>query len=94
MLPSPLGNSLEAIRQLLPRIEKLGPAHLRRKLIDFWPDMKLKQLRDIVDIMDETAVDVYKKAKEGMEKGDEELVNRVGQGKDIMSILCMYSSFH
>ena len=56
--------------------------------------MKLKQLRDIVDIMDDTAVDVYKKAKEGMEKGDEELVNRVGQGKDIMSILCTYSSFH
>ena len=94
MLPSPLGNSLEAIRQLLPRIEKLGPAHLRRKLIDFWPNMKLKQLRDIVDIMDDTAVDVYKKAKEGMEKGDEELVNRVGQGKDIMSILRSYSSFH
>ena len=56
--------------------------------------MKLKQLRDIVDIMDDTAVDVYKKAKEGMEKGDEELVNRVGQGKDIMSILRSYSSFH
>ena len=56
--------------------------------------MKLKQLRDIVDIMDETAIDVYKKAKEGLKKGDEELVNRVGQGKDIMSILRSYSSFH
>ena len=43
--------------------------------------------------MDETAVDVYKKAKEGLEKGDEELVNRVGQGKDIMSILCTYTHF-
>lgn len=51
----------------------------------------------MVDIMDTKAREIYNSKREALEEGDEELLNKVGMGKDIMSILresCFYYIFY
>ena len=44
-------------------------------------------MRDIVDMMDKTSKEVIDNKKQALAKGDGEVLNQIGQGKDIMSIL-------
>ena len=50
-------------------------------------------MRDIVDVMDETSLEVFQNKKRGLALGDEAVMTQVGQGRDIMSILCSFYSF-
>lgn len=68
-------------------LEKIGTPAFRRFLVDICPWKALHEARDIVDIMHETSLEIYAEKKQALADGDEALSAKVGQGKDIMSIL-------
>lgn len=43
--------------------------------------------------MHQMAIDVLKAKKQALDEGDEALANQIGEGKDIMSVLCLYNIF-
>ena len=44
-------------------------------------------MRDIVDVMYNTSVEIFESKKKALAEGDEALATQIGKGKDIMSIL-------
>ena len=47
----------------------------------------MRRYRDIVDVMDEQSRNIYQGKKAALEKGEEAVVQQIGEGRDIMSIL-------
>ncbi|KAF8966257.1 cytochrome P450 [Flammula alnicola] len=72
---------------LLPPLSRIGPRKFRRFVVDILPWKNVRELRDIVDILYNTSVEIFESKKKALAEGDEALANQVGQGKDIMSIL-------
>ena len=66
----------------------LGPGWLRRFIIQMIPSKRVKKLINIVEIMEQTSVDIVKQKRQALCLGDEATVKQVGMRKDIMSILC------
>ena len=56
-----------------------------------WP--RLRQLRDIVDIMHKTSLEIFESAKQSVKDG-KAVSDRPGGGKDIMSILSERFAFN
>ncbi len=79
---------LALLREFIPYIVKLGSPAFLRKLAEWTPLKSIQDAVKIIDIMDVTSRDIYKKKKEALAQGDVEAIKQVGQGKDIMSILC------
>lgn len=84
---SPTSFRLFFIRQFVPTLTKFGAPKFWRAVVDLIPSEVFHRLRDIVDIMDKTSRRIFQQKKEALEKGDEEVLNQVGKGKDILSIL-------
>ncbi|KAL1739164.1 cytochrome P450, partial [Schizophyllum fasciatum] len=72
---------------VLPRVYKLGPAWLRRLVVDLIPSPTLHAVRDRVDLMWRTSREIYAQKRAALAAGDEAVSRQVGQGKDIMSLL-------
>ncbi|PSR84002.1 hypothetical protein PHLCEN_2v5553 [Hermanssonia centrifuga] len=68
--------------------EKLGPPRLRRFLISLVSDVDIQELRQIVDIVADRSKEILDGKRKALEDGDEAVNMQVGEGKDIMSILC------
>lgn len=77
------------IGQFLPWAVKVGNAAFRRAIAEAIPEKTIRQLVNIVNIMDTTANEVFEIKKTALNKGDEAMLAQIGEGKDIMSILCM-----
>ncbi|KAH7913646.1 cytochrome P450 [Hygrophoropsis aurantiaca] len=75
------------VRQYLPMLSKLGPASFRKWVVKTLPWKALRELDDIVEIMDKTSTEVFESKKAALERGEETVMQQIGQGKDIMSIL-------
>jgi hypothetical protein len=54
------------------------------------PWRNLHELRDVVDVLNNTAIEIFERKKTALEKGDEAVTQQIGKGKDIMSILSAY----
>lgn len=67
---------------------RLGPPQFRRWLLDIYPNQTVQELKRIVDYTYGLAIDLVKRKKAALENGEAE---GVGEGKDIISMLC---SFH
>ncbi|KAG5650152.1 hypothetical protein H0H81_000518 [Sphagnurus paluster] len=76
-----------AIEFLLTTAVKIGTPSFRRACIRLFPNKNLHKLRDTVDLMERTSVEIMEGKKRALEKGDEALKEQVSQGKDIISIL-------
>ncbi|KAF8183371.1 cytochrome P450 [Pholiota molesta] len=76
-----------AVAFLLLPLSKIGTASFRRFMVDITPWKDLHTLRDIVDVVYKTSMEIYESKKKALEDGDEALARQVGRGKDIMSIL-------
>lgn len=74
-------------RFLLPFAESFGPAWLRRMFIDRVPDPMTQRMKMISDTMHRRSVEIFAAKKKALESGDAALLEQVGEGKDIMSIL-------
>ncbi|CAK5278811.1 unnamed protein product [Mycena citricolor] len=79
--------SLQIERQILPFILKIGTPGFRRWLVDVTPSRRLHKLRDIVDEMHSTTLAIFESKKKAMLMGDEKVLEQVGHGRDIVSIL-------
>ncbi|KAL5482360.1 hypothetical protein ACEPAI_8954 [Sanghuangporus weigelae] len=74
-------------RRFLPWLVKLGPPAFRRKMLECVPSKLIKEFIESIDRLDDYSKSIYEKSKRALEKGDEALLKRIGQGKDILSVL-------
>lgn len=68
-------------------LSKIGTPRFRRMIVDLIPYKDLHKVRDIIDVLHKTSVEIYESKKKALEEGDESLAAQVGRGKDIMSVL-------
>ena len=59
-------------------------------MIDWLPFPALKRLRDVVHKVDVDTNIIYEEKKACLDAGEEGFMKKVGEGKDIMSILCEF----
>ena len=71
----------------LTPLVRLGTPKFRRFILNLIPWKTLHQLRDILDVIHNTAVEVINSKKRALEDGDEAVARQIGEGKDILSIL-------
>jgi cytochrome P450 len=83
----PAVHKLRFIFPFVPSLYQLGSATFRRFVVDAIPWKALHEARDLVDLMARTSWEIYEEKKKALADGDEALITKVGQGKDIMSIL-------
>ncbi|KAK7057733.1 cytochrome P450 [Favolaschia claudopus] len=79
--------SLAIERQFLPYILKIGTPSFRGWLVNITPSRRLHRLRDIVNTMYKVNSAVFESKKEAIKRGDEKVLDQVGHGRDIVSIL-------
>ena len=84
---------LTFLRMYLTPLIRLGTPKFRRFILDLIPWKPLHQLRDISDVIHETAVEIVNSKKRALEDGDEAVARQIGEGKDILSILSRDFSF-
>jgi len=66
---------------------RIGTPRFRRFVMDLLTWKSLHEIRDIVDVLHNTTVEIFEAKKKAREEGDEAVTQQTGQGKDIMSIL-------
>ncbi len=71
----------------MPYLRYLGPAWFRRMLLDMVPSKKIQKIKINSDIVHTKSKEIFLAKKSAIERGDQELLHTVGEGKDIMSVL-------
>ena len=56
-------------------------------LLDMLPNKKIQRLKHITDTVHAKSQEIFYAKKAAIERGDQELLHSMGEGKDIMSIL-------
>ncbi|KZP31929.1 cytochrome P450 [Athelia psychrophila] len=79
-------------RLFLPFLVKLGPTSFRRFLLKLILSADVKKAIDTSDVMYDTSAKIYQSKKDALAKGDDVVVEQVGRGKDVMSILLKVNS--
>ena len=74
-------------RRLLPWLAKIGSPTLRRKVVENVPSKIVREYVEVVDILESGSKAIYEKSKKALEDGDTSLYEKVGRGKDILSVL-------
>ncbi|KAG5635672.1 hypothetical protein H0H81_010449 [Sphagnurus paluster] len=72
---------------ILPKLIKIGTPRLRRLAVNLIPSKRIQKLRDIVETIDRTSVEIVEIKKQVLQKGGGAFEFLDEQGKDIMSIL-------
>ncbi|KAJ3867016.1 cytochrome P450 [Lentinula novae-zelandiae] len=72
---------------LLPLALKILPTYALTFIMNITPWKSLHDVRDMVNYMHELSVEVYEEKKCAFEEGDETVVNQIGKGKDLLSIM-------
>ena len=88
----PTMTGINLLRRLLPYVGDIGSPALRRKVLDFIPNPAVQNMKYIVDTMWRRSQEIYASKKRAFEQGDEAVAQQIGEGKDLMSILCMDST--
>ncbi|KAI0666644.1 cytochrome P450 [Trametes maxima] len=73
--------------QYLPLFDAIVPQRWRRTVAELIPSPPLKRIITMVDIIWRRSRDIYLEKKEALMRGDEAMKQRVGEGKDLMSLL-------
>lgn len=81
---------LSKYQSLVKYVKKLGPPRYLGKLIDMLPVAKLRDFRRIIMKMHSESVIILTQKRAALQAGDDEMTRAVGEGKDIMSVLCNY----
>ena len=76
------------IRVLLPILVNIGSASFRRRVVELIPLKDVQRMRYISDVMYERSVRIFNEKKAVLAKGDDAMKQEIGEGRDIMSILC------
>ncbi|KAI0317187.1 cytochrome P450 [Amylostereum chailletii] len=83
----PTISSVQLWRTLVPLYTSYVPQWLQRSLAKAIPSATLKSLIDISDTMYDRSKEVWEKKKALHAMGDNSIVNQLGEGKDLMSLL-------
>ncbi|OJT06838.1 Cytochrome P450 3A9 [Trametes pubescens] len=83
----PTAMQLNFLRRIVPYLPDIGSPWLKRKLVELFPNKNVQKLLYITDIVHAKSVEIYQEKKRMIEQGDEALKHKVGEGKDLMSIL-------
>lgn len=65
----------------------LGTPGFRRFVLKLIPSSDVQRASELVSIMDNTSTKIFQSKKSAWAKGDEAVLEHIGRGKDIMSIL-------
>ncbi|PCH34456.1 cytochrome P450, partial [Wolfiporia cocos MD-104 SS10] len=83
----PSVQSLDVLRRFIPLFTGLGPAWLRRAMLNMVPSKRVQRVKNLIDAIDVRSKEIYESKKAAMRGGDEEVMKQIGAGKDIMSVL-------
>ncbi|KAK7038699.1 hypothetical protein VNI00_010583 [Paramarasmius palmivorus] len=72
---------------IFPWLVKLIPAPILRSLSFYWPSANLRHGRELADYMWKLSTEIYQEKIRALNQGDETVVEQIGTGKDIMSVL-------
>lgn len=89
MLHRPTLFALFDLREILPYVPKIGTPAFRRFMLGFIPRPAMRKMIWIVDMLWDTAKQIFYNKKAALERGEDAVVHQVGEGKDIISILRM-----
>lgn len=90
VLDSPSLQDVIIWQQLIPYVDFLGSPRFRRWVLEMLPSRAVRQMISSVDIMTGRAIDIFETKKAALEKGDGDISQHAGEGKDIISILSMF----
>ena len=62
-------------------------------LLDLIPYEKVQRIKRSCDIVNRGCLDLFNAKKKALKGGDETLLQLVGEGKDVMSVLCESAPF-
>ncbi|CCM00988.1 uncharacterized protein FIBRA_03036 [Fibroporia radiculosa] len=79
--------NLPILRLIVPYLVRLGPAAFRRFALNLVPDSDVQRVKRVVDTMDSQSRMIFEKKKAALLQGEEAVLQQVGEGKDIISIL-------
>ena len=88
----PALSDFSAVQFLFGYIKYLGPVWFRRILADIVPIRKVNRLKASVTKIEQESRKILADKRAALEAGDQKVLEQVGQGKDIMSILSEFSS--
>nr|BAK09502.1 cytochrome P450 [Postia placenta] len=78
---------VDILQRLLPYMPLTVPAGVRRLAISLMPNAAVQKLRSIVDVMSARSVRIFMSKRKALADGDEAVLEQIGKGKDIMSVL-------
>ena len=87
-LLSPAAGDVVWIQEITLYLSYLGPAWFRRFLLNLVPIPKVQRLKTLTNVMTEEMEKIYYTKKAALESGDKALLHAIGEGKDVMSVLC------
>ncbi|CAE6418186.1 unnamed protein product [Rhizoctonia solani] len=70
-------------------LARLGPAFLRRAVVEHVPHRLVQRMKNVADTMHETAVDIMRRKREALSSGT--LDSEVAAGRDIMTALLRHN---
>ncbi|KAI0816956.1 cytochrome P450 [Trametes gibbosa] len=75
------------VRMLASRLCHVGPAWMRRMIVAVIPNARIQRLKGIVDTIHQRSVEIMEEKKSSIRQGDSGLIEQIGEGRDVMSIL-------
>lgn len=79
---------MHGLQQYLPLFEAIVPAGWRRAVAERIPVRAMRDIIQIVNTLRTRSAAIFAEKKRALLAGDEALKEQVGEGKDLMSILC------
>ena len=74
---------------MIPFLDYFGPAWFRRRVLDILPIKSLQRIKNVCDTLYEKAQDILAEKKAAIARGDQEFLDTIGEGRDMMSLLRM-----
>jgi len=78
---------LRLYRPYLPILMKIGTPAFRRRVLELMPGKTFQRAIEICDMLDRNSRRIFEEKKTALQKGDEAVVQQIGEGKDILSRL-------
>lgn len=89
---SPRLMDIDILQRLLPYVPFTVPAGIGRLAINLIPNAAVQKVKSIVDTMSTRSTRIFVSKKKALADGDKAVLEQVGKGKDIMSVLSTLKS--
>jgi len=79
-----------SLEEIGPMLSWIGPAWLRRLVVEFTPNKAVQDLKRIVDVLQKTSESVVKERRQLLQNGDSTVMEETG-GKDILTLMLRFN---